>query len=54
MWRNPPGGPQLDDENNEVHANYVWDGESVTEGDFYLSLIDRMDAENMIQVDAEE
>lgn len=53
-FQDPPSGPQVDDEGNDIYVNYVWDGKDVTEEEFYSYLDDGVDFDNMIQISQTE
>lgn len=53
-FQDPPGGPQTDKDGNDVYVNYKWNGKSVSEEAFYLSLIGAIDVTKLETIENDQ
>lgn len=49
-YQDPEEGPAVDEDGYDIYVNYKWNGEAVSEIDFYISLIEEIDVEKLVEI----
>ena len=49
-YTDPDGGPAVDKDGNGIFENYMWNGTSVTENEFFAAVASTIDVEKMEEV----